>query len=190
MRAVRAPSMGSDNSLHATSTPWALRDYAVSRRSELRGSAVVRPGRSSETPLSPWARRDISTLWKMKKLFAIFFNIFVRSHGALRNFKSPRQRRGIAVECDRGFIWRVFFLIVPPNQWYGQICQRLIFTAEPVRWRRTCETQLYKCKSEFFYTRHGTELVPIFHHCSVVLTFDWVQQKVITDSNAHKFMRI
>ena len=37
------------------------------------------------------------------KLFAIFFSIFVRSHGALRNFKSPCQRRGIAVECDRGF---------------------------------------------------------------------------------------
>ena len=37
------------------------------------------------------------------KLFAIFFSIFVRSRGALRNFKSPCQRRGIAVECDRGF---------------------------------------------------------------------------------------
>ena len=37
------------------------------------------------------------------KLFAIFSSIFVRSHGALRNFKSPCQRRVIAVECDRGF---------------------------------------------------------------------------------------
>ena len=33
--------MRSDNSLHATSTPWALRDYAVNRRSEPRGSAVA-----------------------------------------------------------------------------------------------------------------------------------------------------
>ena len=30
--------------------------------------------------------------------------IFVRSHGALRSFKSPCQRRGIAVECDRALI--------------------------------------------------------------------------------------
>ena len=72
-----------------------------------------------------------------------------------------------------------FFLIVPPNQWYGQICQRLIFTVEPAMWRLTFEAQLYKFKSEFFYTRHGTELVPIFHHSSVVLTFDWVQQRLL-----------
>ena len=31
------------------------------------------------------------------------------------------------------------FIIVPPKQWNGQICQRLIFTVEPARWRRTCE---------------------------------------------------
>ena len=31
------------------------------------------------------------------------------------------------------------FIIVPPKQWDGQICQRLIFTVEPARWRRTCE---------------------------------------------------
>ena len=37
------------------------------------------------------------------KLFAIFFSIFMRSHGALRNFKSQCQCRGIAVECDRVF---------------------------------------------------------------------------------------
>ena len=90
-------------SLHATGTPWSLRYHAVSRRSELCGSAVARRGRSSETPLSSWARRDISMLWKNVKLFAIFSSIFVRSHGALRNFKSPCQRRGVAVECDRGF---------------------------------------------------------------------------------------
>ena len=42
VRAVCTPSMRSDNSLHATSTPWALRDYAVNRQSELRGSAVAR----------------------------------------------------------------------------------------------------------------------------------------------------
>ena len=31
------------------------------------------------------------------------------------------------------------FLIVPPKHWYGQICQGLIFTVEPARWRRICE---------------------------------------------------
>ena len=31
------------------------------------------------------------------------------------------------------------FIIVPPKQWDEQICQRLIFTVEPARWRRTCE---------------------------------------------------
>ena len=73
------------------------------------------------------------------------------------------------------WVIRRFFLIVPPNQWYGRMCQRLIFTVEPARWRRTCEAQLYKFKFELFYTLQGIELIPIFHHCSVVLTFDWVQ---------------
>ena len=31
------------------------------------------------------------------------------------------------------------FIIVPPKQWDGQINQRLIFTVEPAKWRRTCE---------------------------------------------------
>ena len=51
---------------------------------------------------------------------------------------------------------------------------------------RTCEvtpnlweTQFYKFKSEFFYTRHGTELIPIFQHCSVVSTLDWVQHRLL-----------
>ena len=84
-------------------TPRALRDYAVNRRSELRGSAVACRGRSSETSTVavgvPWHLH----VMKNVKSFAIFFSIFVRSHSALRNFKSPCQRRGIAVECDRGF---------------------------------------------------------------------------------------
>ena len=41
------------------------------------------------------------------------------------------------------------------------------------------ETQFYKFIYEFFYTRNGTELVPIFHHCSVVSTFDWMQHRVL-----------
>ena len=44
------------------------------------------------------------------------------------------------------------FVIVPPYQWYGKICQRLIITLEPARWRRTCEAQLSKVKSKLFYT--------------------------------------
>ena len=36
------------------------------------------------------------------KIIRYIFSISMRPHGALRNFKSPCQRRGIAVECDRG----------------------------------------------------------------------------------------
>ena len=42
VRAVCTPSMCSDNSLYATSTPGALRDPAVSCQSELRLSAVAK----------------------------------------------------------------------------------------------------------------------------------------------------
>ena len=84
--------MRSDNSLHATSTPWALCDYAVNRRSELRGNAVGAPGKG-----------NCRHIMENVKLFAIFFSIFVQPHGALRNFKSPCQCCGIAGECDRGF---------------------------------------------------------------------------------------
>ena len=66
-------------------TPWALL-----------GNPTVAVG-------APWHLHVIKNV----KLFAIFSSIFVRSHGALRNFKSPCQRRGIAVECDRGLRWNV-----------------------------------------------------------------------------------
>ena len=103
--------MRSDNSLHAMSTPWALRDYAINRRSEFRGSAVARPGNATVAVGAPWHLHVMENV----KLFAIFFSIFVRSHGALRNFKSPCQRRGIAVECDRGFTKALMAIFL--NNW-------------------------------------------------------------------------
>ena len=92
MRAVCTPSMRSDNSLHATSNSVGARWHAVGaprKRHCHRGRAVTSPRQG-----------------KCKIIRYIFFSIFVRSHGALRNFKSPCQRRGIAVECDRGFTHR------------------------------------------------------------------------------------
>ena len=47
---------------------------------------------------APWYLHVLENV----KLFALFSSIFVWSHGALRNLKSPCQRRGIAVECDMG----------------------------------------------------------------------------------------
>ena len=52
----------------------------------LLGNATVAAG-------APWHLRVMENV----KLFAIFSSIFVRSHGALRNFKSPCKPRGIAV---------------------------------------------------------------------------------------------
>ena len=60
-----------------------------------------------------------------------------------------------------------------------------------MKWCQTCEAQLYKFKSELFCRRHGTELVPIYHHCHVVLLFYWVQHRlllpVIRSSNCEFF---
>ena len=74
--------------------------------------------------------------------------------------------------------YMVVLLIVPPNQWYGQICQRLISQsnlrgdAELVRPNST------NSNPNSLYTI-CTELVPVFHHSNVVLTFDWVQQSLL-----------
>ena len=96
--------MRSDSSLHATGTPWALRDHAVSRPSE-RAVALLR--NATVAVGLPWHLHTMENA----KLFAIFSSILVRSHGTLRNFKSPCQCRGIAVECDRGFSYTSFMLI-------------------------------------------------------------------------------
>ena len=121
----------------------------------------------------PWIRRQ-------SPYFDTFTGIFCKCYSAnafwTRYFETVIGCRFRIVQKRAQMSYMAFFLIVPPNQWYGQICQRLIFTVEPAMWRRTCEDQLNKFQSEFFYTRHGTELVPIFHHSSVVLTFDWMQQ--------------
>ena len=88
-------------------TPRARRERSVTTQSiagqnsvRARWHAVGAPGkchyRRGRTVTSP-------RYGKCKILHYIFFSIFVQSHGALRNFKSPCQRHGIAVECDRGY---------------------------------------------------------------------------------------
>ena len=83
--AVSAPWLGSQSLVRTPwerdGTPWVLL-----------GNAIVAVG-------APWHLHVMENV----KLFTILFSIFVRFHGALRNFKSPCQRSGITVECDRGF---------------------------------------------------------------------------------------
>ena len=38
------------------------------------------------------------------------------------------------VQKNTQMSYMAVFIIVPPKQWDGQICQRLIFTVEPARW--------------------------------------------------------
>ena len=70
---------------HAMSAPWPCSQSP----SELRGSAVARRGRSSETPLSPWARRDISTLWKIYN-YSLYFLVFSGNPTALWEISNHR----------------------------------------------------------------------------------------------------
>ena len=97
-RAVCTPSMRSDNSLHAVSAPWLRSQSPVRTPWERRGTPWALLGNATVAVGVPWHLHVMENV----KLFAILFSIFVRSHGALRNFKSPCQRRGIAAECDRG----------------------------------------------------------------------------------------
>ena len=83
---------------HAMSAPWPRSQSPVRTPWALLGNATVAVG-------TPWHLHVMENV----KLFAIFCSIFVRSHGALRNFKSPCQRREIAVECDRGFNNKTIF---------------------------------------------------------------------------------
>ena len=124
--------------------------------------------------VSNLCRRSVARVHILTLLLEYFANAIVPMHFERDTWKLIGWRfRTVQKSAEMSYM--AVFLIVSPNQWCGQICQRLIFTVEPAMWRRICEAQLYK--SEFFYTRHATELVPIFHHSSVVLTFDWVQQR-------------
>ena len=96
--AVCTPSMRSDNSLHAVSAPWLRRQSPVRTPWERGGTPWALLGNATVAVGALWHLHVMENV----KLFAIFFSIFVRSHGVLRNFKSPWQRCGIAVECDRG----------------------------------------------------------------------------------------
>ena len=120
-----------------------------------------------------FTRAHILTLW-----LEYFANATVPMHFGRDNWTVIGWCIGILQKSPKYVIWP-FLLIVPPSQWYGQICQRLIITVEPAGWHRTCEAQLYTFKSEFFHTRHGNELVPIFHYFGAVLTFDWAQHRLL-----------
>ena len=85
---------------HAVSAPWLRSQSPVRTPWERGGTPWALLGNATVAVGAPWHLHVMGNV----KLFAIFFSIFVRSHGALRNFKSPCQRRGIAVECDRGFL--------------------------------------------------------------------------------------
>ena len=67
------------------------------------------------------------------------------------------------------------FVIVPPKQLYGQICQRLIFTVELARWWRTCENPEKKVIQQWiiiqsFKPMHPTTAnLPIAHTVRVCL---------------------
>ena len=122
----------------AVETHWARRVHAVDAQGQLfarHERTMSAPWPRSQSPVkTPWERGGTSWAllgnatvavgapWHLHvmenvKLFAIFTSIFVRSHGALRNFKSPCQRRGIAVEYDRGLInyeyWNMSLDIIP-----------------------------------------------------------------------------
>ena len=83
---------------HAVSAPWLRSQSPVRTPWERGGTPWALLGNATVAVGAPWHLHVMENV----KLSAIFFSIFVRSHGALRNFKSPCQRRGIAVECDRG----------------------------------------------------------------------------------------
>ena len=83
---------------HAMSDPWPRNQTPVKTPWERGGTPWALLGNITVAVGAPWHLHVMENV----KLFAIFSSIFVRTHGALRNFKSLCQRRGIAVECDRG----------------------------------------------------------------------------------------
>ena len=86
---------------HAMSAPWPRSQSPVRTPWGRGGTPWALLGNATVAVGAPWHLHVMEYM----KLFAIFSSIFVRSHGALRNFKSPCQRRGIAVQCDRGFTY-------------------------------------------------------------------------------------
>ena len=99
----------------AVETHWAHRARCV-HAVDAQWQLFARPEHAMSAPW-PRSQSPVRTPWHLHvmenvKLFAIFSSIVVQSHGALRNFKSPCKRRGIAVECDRGletseYIWNI-----------------------------------------------------------------------------------
>ena len=82
------------------------------------------------------------------------------------------------------------FIIVPPKQWDGQICQRLIFTVEPARWRRTCErpnstNSKHLCLCFQFFTRgqfwpSGIVIAPVCVSVCVCVCINHLLVRTIT----------
>ena len=98
--------------------------------------SVIRVTVEHVSNLCRWSvtRVHILTLW-----VEYFANATMQMHSERDTWRL--RWAGVSGLCKKApkMSYMVGFLIVPPKQWYGQICQRLIFTVEPARWRRTCE---------------------------------------------------
>ena len=81
---------------HAMSAPWPRNQSPVRTSWERSGKPWTLLGNAIVAVGVPWHLHVMENV----KLFARFSSIFVRSHDALRNIKSPCQRHGIAVKCD------------------------------------------------------------------------------------------
>ena len=78
-------------------------------------------------------RVHILTLW-----VEYFANATVQMHCGRDTWRL--RQAGVSGLCKSAQVsYMAGFSIVSHKQWYGRICQRLIFTVEPARWRRTCE---------------------------------------------------
>ena len=87
-------------------TPRARRECSVTTQSIAGQNSVGARWHAVDAPRKRHCRRGRAVTSPRYGKCKIIRYIFLRSRGALRNFKSPCQRRGVAVECDRGFSYR------------------------------------------------------------------------------------
>ena len=83
-------------------TPRARRECSVTTQSIAGQNSVGARWHAVDAPRKRHCRRRRAVTSPCYGKCKIIRCINLRSHGALRNFKSPCQRHGIAVECDRG----------------------------------------------------------------------------------------
>ena len=90
---------------HAMSAPWPRYISPVRTSRERSGTPWTLLGNATVAVGVPWHLHVMENV----KLFARFFSIFVRSPDALRNIKSPCQRHGIAVKCNKCYTIKLTF---------------------------------------------------------------------------------